>query len=163
MFNFSKIFLETMDFSGKKDVDIFEKWIHFLILWIVLKWNFATARGPFAPGPPAGEGRVIAFNWPGVPSLPRKIRATPLHAITRVIVDKYLAKYFINIFRFRNTAENFHIQSVPKRKVHMSYTNSPSLSEILLEKSFSNSTITWHLLLIFILLDRANDSLPKRY
>ena len=35
MFNFSKFLLEKMDFSGKKNVAIFEKWIHFLILCIV--------------------------------------------------------------------------------------------------------------------------------
>ena len=34
---FLAFFLEKMDFSGKKNVDIFEKWIHFLILWLVLK------------------------------------------------------------------------------------------------------------------------------
>ena len=35
MFNFSKFFLEKMYFSGKKNVDIFEKWIHFLIVEFV--------------------------------------------------------------------------------------------------------------------------------
>ena len=35
MFNFSNFFLEKIDFLGKKNIDIFENSIHFLILGIV--------------------------------------------------------------------------------------------------------------------------------
>ena len=34
--------------------------------------------GAFAPGPPAGGGRALAFKWPGRP--PEKIPAMPLMA-----------------------------------------------------------------------------------
>ena len=61
-----------MDFSGKKNVDIFEKWIHFLILWIVLKNETSLQSGGLRPRTPCGGGRVIAFKWPGRPPPPKK-------------------------------------------------------------------------------------------
>ena len=55
MFNFSNFFLEKIDFLGKKNVDIFENSIHFLILCIVLKNEISLpSGGPSPPGPPAG-------------------------------------------------------------------------------------------------------------
>ena len=54
-----------MDFSGKQIVDIFEKWIHFLILLIILENETSLPSGEaFAPRTPCG-GRVIAFKCPG--------------------------------------------------------------------------------------------------
>ena len=66
MFNFSRFFLEKMDISGKQNVDIFEKWIHFLILWIVLEMKLRYRPGGPSPPDPL-RGRVIAFKWPGRP------------------------------------------------------------------------------------------------
>ena len=37
MFDFSRFFLGKIDFLGKKNVDIFDNSIHFLILCIVFK------------------------------------------------------------------------------------------------------------------------------
>ena len=66
MFNFSKFFLGKIGFFGQEN-DIFEKWIHFLILLNRFKiFNFATIQGAAAPRTPWG-GRVIAFWWQGVP------------------------------------------------------------------------------------------------
>ena len=68
MFTFSKVFIDKMDFSGKKNVDIFEKWIHYLILWIILQHE---------PSIPCGRGgHVKAFKWSGPP--PEKIHRTLL-------------------------------------------------------------------------------------
>ena len=38
MFNFTRFFLEKMDFSGHKNVKIFERWIHFLIFDLFYKF-----------------------------------------------------------------------------------------------------------------------------
>ena len=66
MFNFSKFFLEQRDFSGKKNVDIFEKWNHFLILWIVLKIKLRYYLGVCHPRTTCGgdwyplSGRAVS-------------------------------------------------------------------------------------------------------
>ena len=63
-----EIFLRKMDFSGKKYIDIFEKWIDFLILWILFKNNLRPLPGlPPSPPPDPLRGRQIAFKWPGLP------------------------------------------------------------------------------------------------
>ena len=54
MLHFSNIFLEKVEFWGKKNVDIFENSIHFLILCIVLKNEISLpSGGPLHLGPPA--------------------------------------------------------------------------------------------------------------
>ena len=64
MFIFSKFFLE-------KNVDTFEKWNHFSILWIVLKIkDFATVRGGLPPPDPQLAARD-SFSVAGA-SPPRK-------------------------------------------------------------------------------------------
>ena len=67
MFNFWKFFFEKRDFSGKQNVDIFEKQSHFLILWIGLENETSLAFGVLRfPRIPCGEGAgVIAFKRPG--------------------------------------------------------------------------------------------------
>ena len=51
-----------MDFSGKKNVDIFEKWIHFLILEIIFKNDTSQTFGGLSPpGPPAGALKIPVF------------------------------------------------------------------------------------------------------
>ena len=72
MFNFSNFFLEKNKFLGKKNIDIFENSIHFLILCILWKNETSLPSGGPSPPPrtPCG-GRVIAFKWPGR-SPPRK-------------------------------------------------------------------------------------------
>ena len=69
MFNFSNFFLEKIDILGKKNGDIFENSIHFLILCIVWKMKLGYRPGAFAPPDPL-PGARIAFKWPGLP--PRK-------------------------------------------------------------------------------------------
>ena len=77
MFHFSKFSLK-MNFSGKKNVDIFEKWIHFLILCIVLKNETSLpSGGGLCPRTPCG-GRVIAIMWPGRPPPRKNFLAKPL-------------------------------------------------------------------------------------
>ena len=53
-----------MDLLRKKNVDSFEKWIDFQILWIVKKWNFATVPAVLRPPDPL-RGRLIAFKLAG--------------------------------------------------------------------------------------------------
>ena len=67
MFNFSKFFLEKIYFLAKKNVDIFENSIYFLILCIVLKNETSLPSLERSPRTPC-MGRLIAFNWRGVPS-----------------------------------------------------------------------------------------------
>ena len=71
MFNYSKFFLEKIDFLGKKNVYIFENRIHFLILCIVFKNEISLPSGGGDSPPTTCGGRVIAFKWPGSPP-PRK-------------------------------------------------------------------------------------------
>ena len=52
-----------MDLLGKKNVGIFEKWIHFQILWIVLKNETSLPSGGLRSRTPCG-GRLIVFKWP---------------------------------------------------------------------------------------------------
>ena len=54
MSDFGIFSLEKMDFLARKNGDIFEKWVHFLILWIVFKNETSLpSEGPSPPGPPA--------------------------------------------------------------------------------------------------------------
>ena len=62
MFNFSNFFLEKIDLLGKKNIDIFENSIYFLILYIVWKNETSLPSGAFAPRTPCG-GRLIVFSW----------------------------------------------------------------------------------------------------
>ena len=63
---FFEIFLRKNGFFGQENFAIIEKWIHFQILWIVLK----NENSP--PRTPCGGGGVIAFKWPDRSPLPRK-------------------------------------------------------------------------------------------
>ena len=58
-----QFFLEKMDFFARKNVAIFEKWIHFLILCTVLKNETSLPSGGLRPWTPCVE-RLIVFTWP---------------------------------------------------------------------------------------------------
>ena len=75
MFNFSNFFRKK-DILGKKNVDIFENSIHFLILCIVLKNVISLPSGGPSPPDPL-RGRMIAFKWPGRPPPKKNPGASP--------------------------------------------------------------------------------------
>ena len=84
------------DFSARKMLH-FEKWIHFLILWIV--WKNKTSlpsEGPSPPGPPAG--RVIAFQWMGRPPPLEKIPSMPLPPVGTRSFSTRNYKWIWNLF-----------------------------------------------------------------
>ena len=73
MFHFSKVFVEKNGFFGQ------EKWIHFLILWIVLKNETSLpSRGPSHPDPQRGARDSLYVVRAFPPPPPKKILATPL-------------------------------------------------------------------------------------
>ena len=71
MFHFSNVFVEKWILRARKNVDIFEKWIHFLILSNVLLNETALPSGGLLPRTACG-GRAIAFKWARRSPSPRK-------------------------------------------------------------------------------------------
>ena len=69
MFYFRSFSKKQWIFCQGKNVDIFEKWIHFLILCIIKKMKLRYRPGGLRPLTPCAGG-MIAFKWPGRP--PRK-------------------------------------------------------------------------------------------
>ena len=71
-----EIILRKKGFLARIKLDIFEKWIHFLILSIFSKNYTLLQSGVLRPRTPCG-GRVIASKWPGLPRPPPKHPGDP--------------------------------------------------------------------------------------
>ena len=80
-----EIFLIKKDFLARKNFDICEKWIRFLILCIVLKNETSLLYGGLQPPDPL-LGHVIAFKWLWRPP-PQRILATPLSRYAKQQLD----------------------------------------------------------------------------
>ena len=74
LFNFRNFVEKKMDFSGQKDIDIFEKRIHFLILCIVLKneTSLTSGGGGLRPPDPLRRARDSLYVAGAFPSPPEK-------------------------------------------------------------------------------------------
>ena len=67
---------EKMDFVARKNVAIFEKWIHFLILWIVFKNETSLPSG--GPSPPDPLRWRLPSRFPLIPPPRSKILEPPM-------------------------------------------------------------------------------------
>ena len=63
----SKLFLENGLFDPE-NVENFERWVIFIILWFILIFFTSLPSWGYQPRTTwGGGGRVIAFKWPGAP------------------------------------------------------------------------------------------------
>ena len=120
MFNFRN-FLRKLDFSGKKNLDIFEKWINFQILRIALNiYNSVPSKG-LPPRTPCGgrDSLKLAMSYrrkiPGdTLDMPKSLKMKTWIA---TIGSKLILHCFslMNIYYFNQSSKNAYPNSFQRK------------------------------------------------